>query len=691
MLSRSKKLLIVGQPGGGKTTFLKLIACVLAKDNMGKTVDGRAKHLGLSLNKPAPIPIFIRLAAMANAMKDDCADGGIGTAWRCMKKTMENIFGKNISDIFQELLSKGKCAFLLDGLDEVADEKLRNRITDVVNSALNHWKENLFILSSRPFGFSDIASLKEVATVHIDPFGEKEIIEFIDRWVKTMYPDREERKLTKYLPELESAIVDSPSIRKLARNPVMLTCLCVVHWNERKLPEGKSDLLSAVLRWLINAREDNRKKRGYEKLFATECFRALSFAMTSHPNGKQVIVDIVWAAEQLVVPYSERLGIDDEKTVRREGIRFLEEEMIDSGIVERYRTGQIKFWHLSFQEHYTARALLDLSREEWWNEIKPVLYDKQWSEVLDHFAGCLVGMGTKRVNFLVENILKTANDKDLASIARTVGLLARILSILKVYGYKPPKRLGWEDVRNKVMNIFNPGGANLLSVKERIEAAEALGQAGDPRFDSIEPEMLPIKKMDNVLLGKYSVTVREYLRFVENKGYENQQFWIEGWEIKEKKGWNNPDDWDEQIEHLNRPVVYVSWFEALAYCKWLTIQTRQNYRLPISKEWKSAAINPKGEYPWGGNPPDKERLNCGSIVGHPTPVGIYPDGVAPGGHFDMSGNVWEWNEDTDGSDRVFRGGGWCNTAGDCRSAFRGRVGPSGRDYDLGFRLTRSLP
>ena len=138
---------------------------------------------------------------------------------------------------------------------------MRNRIADVVNAVLDRWGENLIIISSRPFGYDNIAGLERIVTARIEVFGNREIIDFLKRWEEGLYPDKEERKKAGYLSELQSAIIKSAPIRRLARNPVMLTCLCVVHWNERRLPEGKADLLAAVLRWLLNAREPIRKKR----------------------------------------------------------------------------------------------------------------------------------------------------------------------------------------------------------------------------------------------------------------------------------------------------------------------------------------------------------------------------------------------------------------------------------------------
>jgi len=419
--------------------------------------------------------------------------------------------------------------------------------------------------------------------------------------------------------------------------------------------------------------------------------------MTSHKDGKQVRVDLTWAAEQLAVPFLDELGVQHDR-LRKKGILFLEAEMLDSGIVEQARSGDLRFWHYTFQEHYAARALAELSDADgpdgWWQAIKPHLDDRQWDEVLDHFVGCLARTGRRQLNLLVERVLRSA-DGSLTSLARVVGVLGRILRILAVYDYQPPSRLGWAEARARVMDIFTLNGAFSVPVEQRIAAAEALGQAGDPRINHLAPDMLPVPGMEGVLLGRYPVTVAEYHCFIENNGYRDPQYWEEEWwNIKENEGWTEPMRWYyEQIEYQNRPVTGVSWYEAAAYCNWLAARTNLSYRLPREKEWEKAAANPKGGYPWGDDEPNSELQNFDKNVGAATPVGIYPAGAAPGGHLDMAGNVWEWNQDLyerGGSNRVVRGGSWFGGAHDCRSAFRCDYQPDGRYVNLGFRLSSSV-
>ena len=693
LLAENRPMLIIGQPGGGKTTFLRLIACVLAKDLVGETDAGRATHLGLPVKEDPPIPVFIRLAALADVLKEERAGVGCGTSWRAACSAMDKIYGRETSICLQRLLDEGRCAILLDGLDEVAKESVRRRTVDVVHSIADHWRKNRMVLTSRPFGYHDVSSIEGIETVHIDDFGQAEVLEFIDRWVRGLFHDAAGKETTEYLAELQSAIVNVPAIRRLSRNPVMLTCLCVVHWNERKLPEGKADLLAAVLRWLLNAREENREKRGYNNLFAEECFKALALSMTTHPDGKKAEVDISWAAEQLTGPFRDRMEIVDGDRVRREGARFLEEEMLDSGIVEKQGAGRLRFWHLTFQEHYAARSLVDRSDDEWWGLIENQLVNSQWTEVLDHLAGCLAWTGLYRLDLFVGKILGTIIPGDLSSIARAVGVLGRILRILEVYEYQPPPKFKWGQVQKEAMAIFALDGAAKVPADRRIAAAEALGEAGDPRIEGRSPQMLPIPGRPEILLGKYPVTVAEFGRFVENGGYSEPRYWKDGWPYAQKKQWKEPDGWEEQTEHLNRPVVGVSWYEAIAYCNWLSKHTGVPVRLPTEEEWGKAATHDHGEYPWGSAEPTNELINYDGNVGCPTPVGVYPAGAAPGGHLDMAGNVWEWCRDSvgkDGDARVIRGGSWSFVARGCRSAVRFSYEPGFRYDVLGFRLARSV-
>ena len=112
---------------------------------------------------------------------------------------------------------------------------------------------------------------------------------------------------------------------------------------------------------------------------------------------------------------------------------------------------------------------------------------------------------------------------------------------------------------------------------------------------------------------------------------------------------SQPAYWDDtRFDGPNQPVVGVTWYEALAYCRWLTdtMNDGYEYRLPTEAQWERAARGPHGwRYPWGDDwiesRANSEELN----LERTTPVGIFPDGASSEGVLDLSGNVWEWCND----------------------------------------------
>jgi len=209
-------------------------------------------------------------------------------------------------------------------------------------------------------------------------------------------------------------------------------------------------------------------------------------------------------------------------------------------------------------------------------------------------------------------------------------------------------------------------------------------------------------------IGRYPVTVSEYKAFVDAGGYDTKRYWYAGGLGKT----SSPGDWDGQLQHPTRPVVGVSWFEAMAFAAWATSMLenaghRSRITLPTEAQWERAARGLNGRrYPWGNDEATEHRLNFDANVGKTTPVGVYDRGATPEGIHDMAGNVWEWCLDwfggymdeavTDptgpnpGPGRVLRGGSWYGYALYCRSAYRDGDPPDFRDLSIGFRVSLDL-
>jgi formylglycine-generating enzyme required for sulfatase activity len=170
--------------------------------------------------------------------------------------------------------------------------------------------------------------------------------------------------------------------------------------------------------------------------------------------------------------------------------------------------------------------------------------------------------------------------------------------------------------------------------------------------------------------------------------------------------WRSPS-WGNPAQ----PVVGVCWYEARAYCLWLShVLGTRAYRLPSEAEWEAAARGRGAwrRYAWPGDFDPLRANTAETRLAVTTPVGVFPGGVTPDtGLLDLCGNVWEWTQDAwydsyegapaDGSawesedagaDRVIRGGSWYGEARSCRCAYRDDRRPAGRNDALGFRCAR---
>lgn len=207
-------------------------------------------------------------------------------------------------------------------------------------------------------------------------------------------------------------------------------------------------------------------------------------------------------------------------------------------------------------------------------------------------------------------------------------------------------------------------------------------------------------------ISKYPVTVREYRSFLEADGYRVRKYWTEaGWVWRRSTNREKPDYWNDEkwVRNDKFPVVGISWYEAFAYCGWLSEINEKKYRLPTEAEWEKAARGTDARlFPWG-NEFDVRLCNTRASKLHKTiPVDeLSSKGESPFGCADIAGNASEWTMSEyrpypyDGKDgrndveeeklRVIRGGSWHKPTLRARVTARGMNDPFFSDNDVGFR------
>ena len=782
-----ERLVIVGDPGAGKTTFIRRVAWLLCKAVLDDQRDILRQRLSFhdgDLDADI-LPAFIRVSDLAehirvSADRNDRPTNSNSPAW------LADFLGTRCQDraegldapFFQQQIAAGKVLFLIDGLDEAPSDRVRQKMSALIKAAATAYRNCRMVVSTRPSGYHDRVVLSGFTHAEIDALDDQAIAGFLGRWTEALFPENAPRA-AEHLADLLGSLAARMEIRRLARNPVMLTALGVVHWNERRMPEQRAELYESILMWLARSRDHRQDRLPPEQTLAV--LQELALAMQMHPDGRQVQVSRRWAAEQMQHEFRglqarERLAAAE---------RFLDDEELDSGIVVR-RGNDVRFWHLTFQEYLAARALaaredseqrelllnggvscqLASDHAEWpglergtsetpeAQSLEPglpspaqsspghpqtSLYDPAWREMLLLFTGVLYHQGPRKVDGWIEEVLNLIPaDASLTNKSQAVALLGGMVADLDPFDFVP-EDARYRDLLDSVLAIFDRDRCLSVAMPDALAAADALGKAGDPRFtdrklgkhwvpipagvflmgsqkddpaaanydphaendenwNETPPHEVSLPAFD---IGKYPVTVCEYRRFVESEGYHREVFWPAGGFGK----WTGPGKWDDQLQVPTRPVIHVSWYEAMAYAAW------SGARLPTEAEWEYAARGTSARiYPWGAEVDETQRqLNdAGGEFLHPTPVGMYPHGDTPAGAEDMAGNVWEWcfdpwdkdfygrsprenpiaeSDDHEGA-RVLRGGSWLSSPLNCRAACRSHDVPDNRNSSIGFRLCR---
>jgi len=448
-----------------------------------------------------------------------------------------------------------------------------------------------------------------------------------------------------------------------------------------------------------------------------------------------------------------REGFEEE--AQEIGDRFLHHARHEAGLLAERGLDQFGFFHLTFEEYLAAREMARQRTEERRDLLRAHWEDPRWHEVILLAAGQLGIAEARRddVSDFVEDLLKMEpGDPDNAG--RQAVLAGRALADIGPRSVTNLTRR-WvlralrETMQDRDPETGQPNDPPRLAVRTRFEAGEVLdeldwlpedlntwtrcpGCAGEPAPSGVEGG-------GDLMVMRYPVVNAQYERFILGGGYETSEWWSEaGWQwrteahptyrgegpMTEPEYWRDPRFGRERHGY---PVVGVSWYEARAFCRWLTDVLRRaragdpelpeedrvlvadlaaagagEVRLPTEAEWVALAggVGDEDRYPWdppagpATNERDEASIRARANTSEAglegtTPVAMYPLGTSrPCGLMDLAGNVWEWTSspwEPGSSLRVVRGGSWVDNRNSARCGARGGLGESISSSDCGFR------
>ncbi len=713
------RVLILGEPGSGKTTFLRYLSYIYASDT------GR------------PLPMWLNC--------DSILDGVIATE-RPSEALLRSVHREllsgqvdwTVADV-ERRIAAGSLCLMIDAVDLITPNDRLDQVSLVLQDAALRWPDARILVAARPATFSTSPGIPRFEEVRVAGLSEEAIREFAEDWYECVLPRVSEETRTRKAADLFNQVRSKLELRKLSSSPVMLTCMAVLHSHDDPLPVRRADLLEAVFQWLIGRPPDHEDVHLTPRM-QEEAYCALAAAMMRQEGKRLDRIAVDGAAEVFAQFFSGSIP-----TARA----YLEDTAERCGLLVLREDQQYAFWHLSFQEYLAARQLAGMKDDPddgWWSEIRGRIDSPEWREVVTYLPSCFRRLGKQRVELFFDRLARSCTCEPLATRAKRTGLGGRILQELSMTLQGEGVVPEWQRLVEDVGQLFRTTELVDLPLRDKIAAATAYGIGGDVRIRSPEawigmPEGSALlgaqstscdadnydplsaewegpvsqTRLNAFAIRRYLTTAEEFAVFVEAGGYRNRSLWSDaGWRWRQEGRVLEPAEWDSQLEAPNSPVTGVSWFEACAFCGWLDAsQLVQEYyhRLPHENEWEYTARRGtvrNQRFSWGndlaeGNAAESNWAGCD--VRRKTPVGLFPMSTTIDGVADLIGNVEEWCLNTWAHERpvdagaeetsvlpltyaTVRGGSTIRFMRLCRPSYRSRTQRGARYQTIGFRTVR---
>jgi formylglycine-generating enzyme required for sulfatase activity len=749
-LVERRSLYVSGAPGSGKSTFCRWLAWLLAA---GVMPDAEPEGADEAPEERYPealarkLPVLIRLRDFhgslpeAHALTAHQFEGALarwleerrpgGLTWRGL----------------QARLGSGEAVLMFDGADEVPASR-RSALFSGLAQCLPAWEKpgNRILLTSRPYGVSD-TDLGRLGLSHAPladlapPFQAR----LVRRWFRILAEDAEGAART--AAGLLADLRQRPWLVPLAENPLLLTAMCIVYGEGKRLPQDRHELYDRIVDTVLHNRfpaPEVPLVRNRLAVIAHGMHTGLGLGEERETPEAQTTEDEI---DRLLEAYQHA-------NYTEEGFKRVNETrdqlLSQSGLLLPLESRRAAFYHLSFQEFLAAERTADVDRERLLEVFRARGDRPEWRNTLSFLYGSQLAnnVAPRRAVDLLLGLLAGFTPETRPT---PVILAADAIEILR------GRRVHLQETKLDGMRaLCQAAMRGPRRAVERCAYGEALGRIGDPRFRAdawflpademlgfveipagpflmgsdesqdrqAESSELPQStlQLPTYFIARYPVTVAQFRAFVEDQA---------------GNGGFRPGDSECLRGVDNHPVVLVSWHEALAYCRWLTaklssadlvperlrgVLAPQDSRtawcvtLPSEAQWEKAARGIDGRiYPWG-NEPDPEKANYDDTgINTTSTVGCFPAGASPFKIEEMSGNVWEWTRSLWGPDprtpefaypyqpgdgrqsldapggvlRVLRGGSWANCARLARGTVRDWDHPDYRGGSLGFRVVAS--
>lgn len=716
----TRTTVLVGDSGVGKSTFLRWHAHQVASGSQSGEPDGR-------------VPVVVDLSrlnevAIPRSPSPDYLTDQI-------RLSLEEIGFSVESAELASMATEGRLELLLDALNEIVDGDARQTVSDLISRYGRRYPECRVVLTTTPSVARTTLPMGFVP-VTVYGFGEPQMKLFLEELAPRLGRSVEDAA------NLLDEVSRSPELELFARTPLYLTAIATRFFEGGRLPRTRAAALASAVDWQLRRRTRALQPSMAEGKAVGSAFEFIALEMLrSGGAGRKRI------GRAHLVSVLTRLGLCADPAAAD---RFVEGASAGGGpLIPTGGRGDFTF-HDAIRDYLAARCLARMETDDespaWWDEVELHLDDPMWEQPIRFLASCLLDVGWEAVTALLDRIAAASRALAMPErVHRVARTLPTLQDLLVDATYDLAEAHQFNDLIRTVSELhFCPHPE--IPLGDRVDACTAIGVMGDNRLTDQQATVAWLKKTEVAIgcpenarvakwelgpelvsfplfgLRRFLVTVFEFERFVHAGCYGDDDLWPadhRAW--RAGLGISAPLDWEIQRLSPNHPVTGVSWYEAAAYCKWMSRARPDGWlvRLPTEREWEYAArycAGPHEPFPWGPlEAGDRAQANwAGTHLRHKTPVGMFPPSSTPDGVADLFGNVEEWCEDewdrtedevlsqrflalasvvnpNPAPARVVRGGSCIRYARLCRPGYRSRILEGGRYHTVGFRWVLVAP
>lgn len=396
VVRRSKRCVILGDPGSGKSTLAKYLALCYSKQLDHKQALDVEERLPLIIN----IREYVRALETNTGKVSDFAD-----YLTLMAEKSFNLVALD-KDFFIAYLEMGKAIVLFDGLDEVASKKEKIKITQQIKVFSERYPDNHIWVTSRIFGYSEDlkAYTGDFDHYYLAPVSHKQADTFIEQWYDIQIQHHKRERNTR-IESLKKAVRENAGVRRLLKNPLLLTMMTLVHQFEGTLPDDRGKLYEKCVELLLRTWQEQKyisqglenpmEKRGIRLNDQLRLLAAAAMNIQERNQGQEddMVRGLIEEKELEAVLFESRydprrISEDKAREDVSEFIQYLRDRVglfVERGKIDETGESLFSFIHLSFLEYLCAYQLSEdksKSRSEHIEQLLDYIKMPTWEEII---------------------------------------------------------------------------------------------------------------------------------------------------------------------------------------------------------------------------------------------------------------------------------------------------------------------